>query len=242
VLDNFIKFSLFACMTNYVSIKNRQEDERPREKILQHGISVLSHAELLGILIGTGTRSKSAVDLGREILHLTNQDLNQLNRMSIQDFCQVNGIGPAKAINITAALELGKRLRKTDVTSKGIIRCSKDAYTYLGPHLENQEHEEFWMLLLKQSNEIIQAVRVSSGGWAGTVADPKLIYKTALQHKASAVIFSHNHPSGNLKPSNADLQLTKKLMEAGELLDIRVVDHVIISDKGYFSFADEGLI
>lgn len=228
-------------MAEYISIKNWSEDDKPREKLAANGRETLSNAELLGILLGNGTRSKSAVDLARDILALANNDINTLAKLSIKDLCTISGIGPAKAITIIAAIELGGRRKKAESVNN-FIRSSKDAYDFFGPMLQDKEYEEFWILLLKQNNEIIKPYRVSDGGISLTVADPKRIFKAALEGNASNIILCHNHPSGNLEPSPADRSLTSKLTAAGKNLDIGVIDHVIVTDRGYYSFADEGLI
>ena len=228
-------------MADYKSIKNWADDDKPREKLAQHGRQALSNAELLAILIGSGTRNNSAVDLARELLALANNDINVLARFNIKDLCQVNGIGPAKAITLIAAIEIASR-RDFKKTEEVIIRSSADAYNVLAPLLQDKTYEEFWILALARNNKVIKSLQISDGGVSGTVADPKRIFKNALYQNASSIILSHNHPSGNLNPSNADLQLTAKLKEAGKQLDIAVLDHIIVSNKGYYSFADEGKI
>ena len=219
------------------------EDDRPREKMLLKGAYALSDAELLAILIATGTRELSAVDLGKKILALTGNQLNELGKLSIKDFKKVKGIGEAKAITIAAALELGRR-RKLDESKQAhqFITSSKQAADYFLPLLSDLKHEEFWVGYLNRRHKIIELKKVSEGGVAGTVADPKIIFKHAVELLASSIILAHNHPSGNLSPSEADKQLTKKLVQGGKMLDILVVDHLIISDQRFFSFADEGLM
>lgn len=219
------------------------EDDRPREKMLLKGAHALSDAELLAILIATGTRELSAVDLGKKILALTGNQLNELGKLSIKDFKKVKGIGEAKAITIAAALELGRR-RKLDESKQAnqFITSSKQAADYFLPLLSDLKHEEFWVGYLNRRHKIIELKKVSEGGVAGTVADPKIIFKHAVELLASSIILAHNHPSGNLSPSEADKQLTKKLVQGGKMLDILVVDHLIISDQRFYSFADEGLM
>jgi DNA repair protein RadC len=219
------------------------EDDRPREKMLLKGAHALSDAELLAILIATGTRELSAVDLGKKILALTGNQLNELGKLSIKDFKKVKGIGEAKAITIAAALELGRR-RKLDESKQvhQFITSSKQAADYFLPLLSDLKHEEFWVGYLNRRHKIIELKKVSEGGVAGTVADPKIIFKHAVELLASSIILAHNHPSGNLRPSEADKQLTKKLVQGGKMLDILVVDHLIISDQRFYSFADEGLM
>jgi DNA repair protein RadC len=206
-----------------------------------NGRETLSNAELLGILIGNGTRSKSAVDLARDVLSLANNDINTLAKLSIKDLCTINGIGPAKAITLMAAIELGGRRKKAE-TNDSFIRKSKDAYDFFGPMLQDKDYEEFWILMLNNNNKILRPYRVSEGGISQTVADPKRIYKAAIENNASQLVLCHNHPSGNLQPSPADRSLTNKLIAAGKNLDIKVIDHIIVTDGGYYSFADEGLI
>lgn len=203
------------------------------------GPSALSNAELLAIIIGSGTKSLTAVDLAKQILKQNNNDLSAVARLNVRELTQFNGIGQAKAIAIISALELGRR--KTSQTShKQQIHKSEDVYHLMTKHLADLSHEEFWVLLLSRSNKVISREAISKGGLSGTVADPKVIFKKALDHKASNLILVHNHPSGNKQPSEADRQLTRKLLEAGKFLDITVLDHLIFSDEGYFSFADEG--
>lgn len=226
-------------MNTYVSIKNWAEDDKPREKLALNGKETLSNAELLGILLGNGTRNKSAVDLARDILQLANNDLNQLARLSIKDLCKINGIGPAKAITIIAAIELGGRRKKAEQSTDS-ISSSKDAYNYFKPMLQDKLYEEFWVLLMHQNNKIITSSRISDGGMTQTIADPKRIFKAAIENNAANMILCHNHPSGNLIPSRADHSLTQKIIAGGKQLEIGVLDHIIIASSGYYSFADEG--
>ena len=228
-------------MSEYISIKNWSEDDKPREKLATNGRETLINAELLGILLGNGTRNKSAVDLARDIFQLANNDLNQLAKLSIKDFCQISGIGPAKAITIIAAIELGGRRKKVETTNN-FIQSSNDAYCYFRPLLQDKQYEEFWVLLLNRNNKILKAEKVSDGGISYTVADPKRIFKSALENSASHLLLCHNHPSGNLEPSSADHNLTKKLIAAAKNLDMTIIDHIIVTDRGYYSFADEGQI
>jgi DNA repair protein RadC len=225
-----------------LSIRSWAEEDRPREKLLLKGKAALSDAELLGILIGSGTRSLSAVDLCKLILQKGGNNLNELARLSVQDLQKFKGIGEAKAITIVAALELGRRRKEADPVKRPKITSSQDAYDAIKPELWDKQQEEFWVLLLNRANQVMQKVQASLGGVSGTVADPKIIFKVALDHLASAIILVHNHPSGNLKPSEADIRLTKKLKEAGSLLDLPVLDHLIFTDHGYYSFADEGAL
>lgn len=217
------------------------EEDRPREKLLLKGKAALSDAELIAILIGSGTRELSAVDLSKLILQSVNNNLNELAKLSINDLMKFKGIGEAKAISIAAALELGRRRKDSEVLKKPKVSSSSDAYEAIRPYLMDLQHEQFWVLLLNRANEVIKPHQISIGGVAGTVADPKIIFKAALEYLASAIILVHNHPSGNLTPSQADKELTKKVKEAGKMLDIPVLDHLIFGDNGYFSFADEGI-
>ncbi len=218
------------------------EEDRPREKLLLKGKAALSDAELIGILLGSGTVSLSAVDVAKQILASVDNNLNSLAKLTVNDLKRFKGIGEAKAITIVAALELGRRRKASELPAKQSITASKDIFDLMHPHLIDLPHEEFWIVLLNRANVVIKKVQISTGGVAGTVADPKMIFKAALEHLASSVILVHNHPSGNLKPSQADKELTAKLREAGRWLEIPVLDHVIVAEKHYFSFADEGIL
>lgn len=229
-------------MYKSINIKNWAEEDRPREKLLLKGKSVLSEAELVAIIIGSGTPSVSAVDVAKGILNSVNNDLHQLARMSVNDLTKFKGIGEAKAISIVAAMELGRRRKDFEPTKRFKIKSSKDVYELMKPELMDLAHEEFWCLLLNRSNIVIKKHLVSSGGVSGTVVDPKLIYKSALEELASGIILIHNHPSGNLKPSSADINLTKKIKTASLALDISLLDHIIFTDQSYLSFADETLL
>lgn len=217
-------------------------EDRPREKMIRKGISTLSDAELLAILISSGTRKKSAVDLGRELLSSVSNNLNSLGKLSISDLLKFRGIGPARAVTISAALELGRRRNIAELPDAGQIRCSKDAADIFQPLLSDLHHEEFWILFLNRSNRVIDRMKLSQGGISGTVTDVRIIMKKAVEFLASAIIVCHNHPSGNLNPSDADSMITGKIKEAGSIMDIQLLDHIIISGKDYYSFADNGLI
>ena len=217
------------------------EEDRPREKLLLKGKCALSDAELIAILIGSGTRELSAVALSKLILQSVNNNLNELAKLSINDLIKFKGIGDAKAISIAAALELGRRRKESEVLKKPKVGSSADVYEAIRPYLMDLQHEQFWVLLLNRANEIIRPQQISIGGVSGTIADPKMIFKAAIEYLASAIILVHNHPSGNLTPSQADKDLTRKVKEAGRTLDIPVLDHLIFSDNGYFSFTDEGI-
>lgn len=225
----------------YTSIKNWSEDDRPREKMLLKGKDALSYAELIAIIINNGTQEQSALDVSRNLLNAVNNDLGQLSKMSVKEILclKIKGIGNAKAIAIAAALELGLR---RDVFEKKITRISKstDVAEYLKSRLQYKKHEVFAVMYLNRANKINHFEIVSEGGITGTVADPRIIFKKALEYDAVNIILCHNHPSGNLRPSNADEELTKKLSEAARHLDIHIMDHIIVSDEGHFSFADEG--
>ena len=218
------------------------EEDRPREKLLLKGKSALSDAELIAILIGSGTRSMSAVDVAKIILSNAGNNLNELAKLTVKDLQKIKGMGEAKAISIVSALELGRRRKESESLKKIKITCSNDIYEMMKPELMDLPKEEFWIVLLNRANKVIKKKQISSGGVSGTVADPKIIFKAALEQYASSVILIHNHPSGNLKPSQADISLTTKMKEAGKLLEIPVLDHIIFGDEGYMSFADDGLL
>lgn len=222
-------------------IRSWAEEDRPREKLLLKGGAALSDAELIAILIGSGVPGESAVDVAKAILKSVSNNLNELGKLSVKDLMKFKGIGEAKAITIVAALELSKRRRVSEVKEKEKIGGSKDVYEYFH-HLADLRNEEFWVMYLNRANKIISSQRISLGGITGTVADTRIIFKNALDHFACGIILCHNHPSGNLEPSEEDKNLTKKIKQAGLLLDINTLDHLIISDAGYYSFADEGLL
>lgn len=226
----------------YLGIKQWAEEDRPREKLLLKGKAALSDAELIAILIGSGTRTLSAVDLAKKILNNSGNDLHNLAKLSVKELLKFKGIGEAKAINIVSALELGRRRKESEVIKKPIISSALDAYELMKPELMDQPHEEFWLIFLKRNNEVIHKKQISKGGVSGTVVDPKIIFKQALDVLASSIILVHNHPSGNLKPSQQDLRLTKKLKEAGVLLEIPILDHLIFTNESYYSFADESML
>lgn len=224
------------------SIKNWANDDRPREKLLAKGVMALSNAELLAILIGSGTKNISAVDLSKEILSYSENNLNLLGKKSVKDFVKHKGIGEAKAITIVAALELGRRRKTEDNKSKNKITSSKDVFNIFSPILSDLQHEEFWVLTLNRSNKIINKHKISQGGLSATVIDNKIIFNFVLNDLATSIILCHNHPSGNLSPSENDKQITKKIKQAAKLLDITLLDHIIVTQTNYFSFADEGEI
>lgn len=209
---------------------------------MSKGRHTLSDAELLAILIGTGNRKETAVELARKVLQQTGNNLNKLSRMNVKDLMRIKGIGEAKAIVILAALELGKRRKDLKETKAMQVTGSKDAVDIFQPLLGDLMHEEFWVLFLNRANRVISKQQISTGGMSGTVADPRMIFKAALDEKAVGIILCHNHPSGNVQPSTADIQLTKNISEAGKVLEIGVLDHLIITQNGFYSFADEGII
>lgn len=225
------------------SIKNWAADDRPREKLLLKGPDALSDSELLAILINNGTRDKSAVDVAKEILYAVNNDLQRLGKLSVKQLQKLNvkGFGEAKAITIAAALELGIR-RNAAESRKVVIQQSSDVADYLRAKLQYKKHEVFAVLYLNQGNKINHYSVISEGGITGTVADPRIILKSALDHDAVSIILCHNHPSGNIKPSKADQELTLKIKEAARYFDIKVLDHIIVSNEGYYSFADDGIL
>jgi DNA repair protein RadC len=228
--------------TTSFSIKSWNEDDRPREKLALKGRAALSDAELIAILIGSGSRDESAVGLSQRILASVENNLNELGKSSIQDLMQFKGIGEAKAITISAALELGRRRRAEEALQKKKITSSTSVFELMQPIIGELGHEEFWIVYLNNSNKVLQTAQLSKGGITGTLVDIRLAFKNALQLGAVAVILAHNHPSGTLKPSQADIQLTKKLKTAGDSLDIKVLDHLIVTEKAYFSFADEQML
>ncbi|MFY0689559.1 MAG: DNA repair protein RadC [Cyclobacteriaceae bacterium] len=229
-------------MNHSLSLKEWAEEDRPREKLTRKGKSSLTDAELLAILLGSGTRKLTAVDLAKLILKEVDHDLHRLGTLSINDLKKHKGVGEAKAITIVSALELGRRRKASEPSQKPKITSSGSAHQLIEGDLTDLQHEEFWVILLKRNNEVIKKVRISSGGVSGTVADPKLVFNAAIESLASAIILAHNHPSGNLTPSDQDKHLTNKLIQAGQTLDIKVLDHIIVGQSSYFSFADEGMM
>jgi DNA repair protein RadC len=224
------------------SIKNWAQDDRPREKLLKLGSAALSDAELLAILIRSGTTKASALDVARSILDRAGNDLHRLGRLSVHDLMKSKGMGEAKAIGIAAALELGRRRRNVEGVERPLIATSAAAYEEVRALLGEQPHEEFWILVLDRGNRLLDRCCVSRGGMHGTVADPKIIFKEAIDRRASSIVLCHNHPSGQLRPSEEDIRLTHKLCEGSRLLDITVLDHVIVTASGYYSFADNGML
>lgn len=224
------------------TIKTWAEDDRPREKLMLKGRDTLSDAELIAILIGSGNTEDSAVELSKKILASVGNNLYELGKLNISDLTKFKGIGEAKAISIIAALELGRRRKDTEILDKTRITTSKDAANLFSHKLADLPHEEFWLALLNRNNKVIKTELISRGGVAGTVVDIKMILKTAVENLASGIIMTHNHPSGSVKPSAEDISLTKKIKEAAKFFDIALLDHVIIGDNNYYSFADEGIL
>jgi DNA repair protein RadC len=228
--------------TKKIPITQWDEKDKPREKLLAKGKDALSDSELIAILLGSGNREMTAVELAREILKNNEYNLNNLAKLSINEMMKYKGIGEAKAITIVAALELGRRRRESEIIEKKKVTSSRDVFEYMQPVLDNKPYEEFWIVLLSRSNSILSREMISIGSLTASLADPRKIFKLALEKLAASMILSHNHPSGNLKPSESDINLTRKLINAGKLLDISVLDHLIIGEGKYFSFADEGMI
>lgn len=226
---------------NY-SIKQWAKDDRPREKLLAKGPQSLSDSELLAILILNGNKEKSALDLAKDVLRLGKDNLPELGKLSVRELTKIRGIGEAKAVTIVAALEIGRRRQALLAREKSVVTSSADVATYLQTLLRDHRHEVFAVLFLNRANKINHFQIISEGGITGTVADPRVILKRALEEDAVSLILCHNHPSGSLKPSRADEELTKKIKEAATYFDIKVLDHLIVSDDGYFSFADEGIL
>ena len=227
---------------NHFPIKNWAEEDRPREKLQLKGRNSLSDAELIAILIGSGNRSESAVDLAKRILLTAGENLIEVSKMGIKELMGFTGIGEAKAVTLIAALELGKRRNESEVLAKEKITNSRDAFEIFRSVIGDQPYESFWIILLNKANKVIRKCSISEGGVSGTVVDPKKIYKIALDQHASSIILGHNHPSGNIQPSEADQKITKKIRDAGFMLDVAVLDHIIIGDDCYYSFADEGTL
>lgn len=229
-------------MRNHLTIKSWAEDDRPREKMLSKGRSALSDSELLAILIATGSSKKSALDLAKECLTLAGNDLAKLSRLTVAELCKINGIGPAKAVTLVASLELGRRRKDKATVKKLRIVSSQIVYDHMRQYLQDLSHEEFYAILLNRANEEIRTVQISSGGLSGTVADGKMIFKAAIENSAHGLILVHNHPSGQLFPSDSDKSLTHKMVQFGSFIDLPILDHLIFADNGYFSFADQGIL
>ena len=222
------------------SIKSWAEDDRPREKLELKGAQTLSNSELLAIIIGSGTKEISAVSLAKKILEHCNNNLMELSKLNLDELRKFKGIGTAKGVNIMATLELGKRREFSEALDRKKISSSNDAYQLLKPKMEHLSSEQAWVIYLNKKNSVLSIESISSGGISATIVDPRLIFKRALELHSTSIILSHNHPSGQLKPSNSDIELTKKIKSGGSSLDIQLLDHLILSDRGFYSFADEG--
>ena len=231
-----------AYTKNKLTIKYWAEEDRPREKMLRMGHKNLSDAELLAILLGSGSTSETALGLAKRILAGYNHNLVELGTAPISELVRFNGIGPAKAVTIAAALELGRRRNHSTIQNRPVISSSQDAYNIIAPMLLDIAHEEFWMITLNRGNRVMGRERISIGGVSATVVDAKVIFKRAIETSATSIILAHNHPSGNNYPSQTDIAITKQIKEAGKHLDIQVADHLIIADKTYYSFADAGML
>ena len=231
-------------MGNYgkVGIKAWAVEDRPREKLISRGLSALTDAELIAILISSGNSRESAVELSRRIMESIHHNLNELGKLNCDELKKFRGIGQAKAITLIAAMELGRRRNQSEALDNGQIKGSRDAADYLRPEIGDLAYEEFWVLFLNRQNKVIDKRKLSQGGMTGTVIDVRLVLKLALEKHATSMIFCHNHPSGNLDPSEADKKITKQLKEAAAVMEIPVIDHLIVTQAGYFSFADEGLL
>lgn len=230
-------------MENYhLTIKNLSEEDRPREKLLQKGKSALSDAELIAILIGSGNTKQTAVELAQYILSSCDHNLNNLAKLSVSDLRKFNGIGEAKAISIVSALEIGRRRKLSEPEKKLKLSSSEQVYAFILPELMDLSHEEFWTIYLKRNGEVIKKEQVGKGGVSGVFVDPKIIYKHAIDYVASGIIVVHNHPSGNLHPSVEDKKITERLKQAGDVLGISFMDHLIVTNHAYFSFLDEGML
>ena len=226
---------------NLASIKNLAEDDRPREKMLTYGNAALTDAELIAILIGSGSVEANAIELAEQVLASVNGNLSELGRRSVRDLMKFKGIGEAKGITIAAALEIGRRRQFSDVMKREDITTSYDVFQLMLPILIDLPHEEFWVVLLNRANNVITQQRVSSGGVSGVMVDPKMVFRPAIEVLASSIVLVHNHPSGQLRPSQQDIDITRRLREAGRVLDILVVDHLIVAHSGYYSFVESGI-
>lgn len=227
---------------NKLGIKAWAEEDRPREKLMEKGRHVLTEAELIAILIGSGSKDETAVELSKRILASVGNNLNDLGKLGVGELVKFKGIGEAKAISVMAAMELGRRRKETEVVKRDKISISKDVYDIMKPILLDLPHEEFWLLILNRANLVIKKELISRGGVSGTVVDTKIIFKVAVENYACSIIICHNHPSGNLKPSEADIRITKNIKDAGKLMEIPLLDHLIITENGFYSFTDEGMM
>jgi DNA repair protein RadC len=229
-------------MKQNLTIKSWAEDDRPREKMILKGRHTLSDAELLAILLGSGSRNQSAVELAQEMLLSVSNSLNDFGKKSLKELQKFKGVGEAKAITVLAAIELGRRRNEVEVVKKIKVRNAQVVFDFMSSTFKDLGHEEFHVVLLNRANEIIHKEQISKGGISGTIVDGKVIFKTAIDHSASALILCHNHPSGQLFPSLQDEKITSELISFGKMIDLPVLDHLIFTDNGYFSFADNGLM
>lgn len=225
-----------------MSIKFLAEDDRPREKFLLKGKTSLSDSELLAIILGSGNNEDSAVELARKILASVENNWQNLSKLSIKDLMKFKGIGEAKAISVAATLEIGRRKASQEMPEKTCVSSAKDSYNIFSQHLSDLRTEEFWAIFLNQKNQIVYKTQISKGGISGTLVDVRVLFRIALEHFATSIIVAHNHPSGSLKPSLEDIQITKSIKNAGEILNVTLLDHLIIGDNSFFSFAEEGLL
>lgn len=225
-----------------MSIKFLAEDDRPREKFLLKGKSSLSDSELLAIILGSGNNEDSAVELSRKILASVDYNWQKLSKLSIKDLMKFKGIGEAKAISVAAALEIGRRKAAQEIPEKEKVTSVNDLYKIFSQYLSDLQTEEFWTIFLNQKNHVIYKTQISKGGISGTLVDVRVIFRMAIEHFATSVVVAHNHPTGNLNPSQADISITRKIKEAGDLLDIKLLDHLIIGENSFFSFSEQGLI
>jgi DNA repair protein RadC len=229
-------------MEEIKSIKMWSPDDRPREKLLSKGTVALSDAELLALLIGTGTRDESAVDIARKILKSIDNDLQALGKLGLKDFTQFHGMGEAKSVVLLAALELGKRRRAGEFKQGTKVRSSREVYERFLEYMSHLKHEEFWVMCLSRAQQVISVNKIGEGGLSATIADPKKVFRVALENNAACIIVAHNHPSGNLQPSPEDNKLTNRLRENGSMMDCPLLDHLVVTDNGYYSYADEGTL
>lgn len=223
-------------------LRSWADEDKPREKMIQRGQAALTDTELLAVLVNSGLPGDDVIMITKRILASVGNDLVALSRLSIKELMRFRGIGEAKAVSIAAALELGRRRRESELGKTPIISGSRQAYEYMAPSLADLPHEEFWILLLNRANKVLRKFPVSTGGLTGTVADQRVIFKKALDATACGIILAHNHPSGSSKPSQSDIQITRRMAEAGRIIDIPILDHIIITETGYYSFADDGML
>ncbi len=234
--------ALLENINKHIPLKALAEDDRPREKLIQLGRQHVSDAELLAIILGSGNTQETALQLAQRILHENNNNINNLARLTTTELMKFKGVGPAKAVNIAAAFELGKRRTDKNADELYHIGSSKDAYALIAPKIMDLHYEEFWIILLNRANKVIKMEKLSKGGISGTVVDVRLIAKSAIENNSSGVILAHNHPSGNNKPSEQDIEITKKTKQGLKLFDISLFDHIIVANQAYYSFTDEGIL